>query len=139
MNYLKTYNLFESLTYNQILENIEDILLSISDMGYNIQTKLIKDYNYHIFVNIVDYQDYEVGPLEFTNEVEDDFDRLCEFVTENGFKMDKIYYKKIQPDGRIFNRMEREVSYNYETFKDETLGNKLAYLSFELKQIPGGY
>lgn len=140
MKYLKT---FESLTYKQILENIKDILLPISDMGYDINARLIKDYNYHIFVNIVDYKQYstiyEIGPLNFTKEIEEEFDRLYEFGIENGFKVDKIYYKYIQPDGRVFNFHSREVSYSYDDFKKEAIGKKLAYLSFDMKQVPGGY
>jgi hypothetical protein len=138
MRYIKRYNLFESLTYNQIVENIKDILLPISDLGYdNIEVKLVKDYNYYIFVNIINYKD---TPLSFV-EIEDDILRLNDFVNNNGFEVNEIYYKKVQPDGRIFNKHVRDVAHSCRHFINSMKHEKpfykeikLAFLSIVLKE-----
>lgn len=133
MRYIKSYNESRDfLTYNEILTGIEEVLLPISDLGYNIKVELVKDYNYHIFVNILGYENER---LDFTEEVEDEFDRLYDFTKENGFLINKVYYKAVQPDGRIFNFHNRETMNSYKGFKSEIRGKKLAFLSFELKQM----
>jgi hypothetical protein len=132
MRYIKSFNESKDfLDYSEFIRDIEDILLPISDLDYNIKVELVKDYVYHIFIRIIQYGD---NFLNFTKNIEDELDRLYDFTEENGFKIDKVYYKKVRPDGRIFNKGEREVS-NYEYFKKETRGSKLAFLSIELKQV----
>ena len=51
MRYLNKYKHYkESIDYKNILEDIEDILLPIKDLGYNdIKAKLVKEYEYYIF------------------------------------------------------------------------------------------
>lgn len=141
MRYLEKYKIFninilklENANYDSILQDIEDILLPIGDLGYNIKTKLVKDYEYIIFINIVDYDN---EPLLFNKDVEYEFDRLYEYLTQNELQIHTVYYKKLEPDGRIFNRGTRDMlnlsyfGFNY--LKNYLMDKKLAYLSFELK------
>lgn len=137
MRYLKKYTLFENNDYKNILEDINDILLPIKDLGYNnIKVKLIKDYNYIIFINIVDYDN---EPLVFNEDIEYEFDRLFDYLEQNNLKLNKVYYKKVESDGRIFNRGSRDIlnmSYfdiNY--LKKEIMSKKIAYISFEVEDL----
>ena len=137
MRYLKKYTLFENNDYKNILEDINDILLPIKDLGYNnIKVKLIKDYNYIIFINIVDYDN---EPLVFNEDIEYEFDRLFDYLEQNNLKLNKVYYKKVESDGRIFNRGTRDelnMSYfdiNY--LKKEIMSKKIAYISFEVEDL----
>lgn len=137
MRYLKKYTLFENNDYKNILEDINDILLPIKDLGYNnITVKLIKDYNYIIFINIVDYDN---EPLIFNEDIEYEFDRLFDYLEQNNLKLNKVYYKKVESDGRIFNKGTRDtlnMSYfdiNY--LKREIMNKKIAYLSFEVEDV----
>lgn len=137
MRYLKKYTLFENNDYKNILEDIYDILLPIKDLGYNnIKVKLIKDYNYIIFINIVDYDN---EPLMFNEYIEYEFDRLFDYLEQNNLKLNKVYYKKVESDGRIFNKGTRDtlnMSYfdtNY--LKKEIMNKKIAYLSFEVEDV----
>lgn len=137
MRYLKKYTLFENNDYKNILEDINDILLPIKDLGYNnIKVELIKDYNYIIFINIVDYDN---EPLVFNEDIEYEFDRLFDYLEQNNLKLNKVYYKKVESDGRIFNKGTRDtlnMSYfdiNY--LKKEIMNKKIAYLSFEVEDV----
>jgi len=147
MKYLNKYKHYkESIDYKNILEDIEDILLPIKDLGYNnIKAKLVKDYEYvaqylwkqnvYIFINVIDYDN---EPLLFNEDVEYEFDRLFEYLVQNEIEINMVYYKKVEPDGRIFNRGTRDalnMSYfdiNY--LKKMLMNEKIAYLSFELKK-----
>lgn len=132
MRYLKKYTLFENNDYKNILEDINDILLPIKDLGYNnITVKLIKDYNYIIFINIVDYDN---EPLIFNEYIEYEFDRLFDYLEQSNLKLNKVYYKKVESDGRIFNKGTRDalnMSYfdtNY--LKKEIMNKKNSILIF---------
>jgi hypothetical protein len=135
MKYLNKYKHYkESIDYKNILEDIEDILLPIKDLGYNnIKAKLVKDYEYYIFISIVDYDN---DPLIFSEDIYYDFDRLFDYLYQNNLKLNTVYYKKVEPDGRIFNRGTRDMlnmSYfdvNY--LKKMLMNEKIAYLSFEV-------
>ena len=129
--------LVENIDYKNILEDIEDILLPIKDLGYNnIKTKLIKDYEYIIFINIIDYNN---EPLLFNDDIFYEFDRLFEYLSQNELQIYTVYYKKVEPDGRIFNRGSRDalnLSYfGIDYFKKLIMNEKIAYLSFELKKL----
>lgn len=140
MRYLRAYKESVKINYDNILQDIEDILLPIGDMGYNIKVEIIRDYKvmeyvpYHIFINVVDYGN---EPLLFDDVVEDEFDRLFDYLKQNDIEINQVYYKKVEPDGRIFNRNSRDslnISYfgiNY--LKKYLMNEKIAFLSFELK------
>lgn len=129
--------LVENIDYKNILEDIEDILLPIKDLGYNnIKTELIKDYEYVIFINIMDYDN---EPLLFNDDILDEFDRLFEYLSQNRLEIYTVYYKKVEPDGRIFNRGTGDVLnlsyFGIDYFKKLIMNEKITYLSFELKKI----
>lgn len=129
--------LVENIDYKNILEDIEDILLPIKDLGYNnIKTELIKDYEYVIFINIIDYDN---EPLLFNDDILDEFDRLFEYLSQNRLEIYTVYYKKVEPDGRIFNRGTRDVLnlsyFGIDYFEKLIMNEKIAYLSFELKKL----
>lgn len=138
MRYLKKYTLFEDKgfrTYKEMVEEMEDILIPITDLGYNPDVKLINHYNKYIQVNIIRYEDDPLKP-ELLYIVEDEIDRLYEFAKSNGFLINKFYYKLVQPDGRIFNKYEDlETIHGYDNFKDIKKGREIAYLSIILNQI----
>jgi hypothetical protein len=133
MKYLHTFNesVKDFLTYSEILDEIKSILLPISDLGYEIEAELVKDYIYHMFVRIVDYSK---EPLEFNSDILDEIERLYDFTKDNGFIIDRVWYKEVRDDGRIFNKGNRE-SCGYESFIEMLYYKKLAYLSLELRQI----
>jgi hypothetical protein len=126
----------ENVEYDNILQDIDDILLPIRDLGYNIETSLIKDYEYFIFINIIDYDN---EPLIFSEDVVEEFDRLYEYLTQNRIQINSVYYKKVEPDGRIFNRGTRDMLnlsyFSFDYLKNFLMNEKLAYLSFELKKL----
>jgi len=72
------------------MEEMKDILLPISDMGYEIKTELNKTKDpYEIYVRIVTY----LNPtLEWDEEIESELIRLNEFSSDNGFKISKVNY-----------------------------------------------
>jgi hypothetical protein len=87
MRYLKTYNLFESKTdaedFEDLIQNIEDILLPISDMDNNPYVQENSNPN-EIIIRIVIYGD---KTLEVTNEVKDEFDRLNDYLDSKGYSI----------------------------------------------------
>jgi hypothetical protein len=147
MRYLNKYKHYkESIDYKNILEDIEDILLPIKDLGYNNikvnfnifgktigKRKRVKEYEYYIFINVIDYDN---DPLIFSEDIYYDFDRLFDYLYQNNLKLNTVYYKKVEPDGTIFNRFSRDLlnmSYfdiNY--LKKMLIDEKIAYLSFEV-------
>lgn len=126
----------EAFTYREVIEDIKDILSPIGDLGYNIETSLIKDYEYFIFINIINYEN---EPLLFNEDVVEEFDRLYEYLTQNRIQINSVYYKKVEPDGRIFNRGTRDMLnlsyFDFDYLKKFLMNGKLAYLSFELKKL----
>jgi hypothetical protein len=129
---MKKYESHRELKYSELIDEMELILLPFSDSGCSVEVKLVKDYVYHIFMRILNY---DSDPLKFDSEKWDDIDRAFDFSKQNGFSINKVYYKVVREDGRIFNKNNRDTSFSYETFKKEHINDKLAYLSFELKQI----
>ena len=86
---------------------------------------------YHIFINILDYSK---EPLEFNSDILDEIERLYEFTKDNGFVINRVWYKEMREGGRIFNKANRETC-GYDKFIEMLYYKKLAYLSLELKQI----
>lgn len=136
MKYLKSFN--EStvhLTYKQIEEEIKDILLPISDMGYDISVNFEKDFDtYRYYVRVVIYTD---PALVWSSEVEEEFDRLKDFAKENGFAISNVYYVAEESDGRVFNRRDRTIV-SYDEFLNNMKNHptkKLVNLLFTIDQI----
>jgi hypothetical protein len=97
MRYIKSYKIFESEKVNVMLQTIKDILLPISDMGYNPSAGMyrmvvdntvdwgpfVKDPT-ELTIRIVTYTD---DPLEITSEVIDEFNRLNDYLESSGYNM----------------------------------------------------
>jgi hypothetical protein len=101
MNHLKSYKVFESEKVNIMLQTIKDILLPISDMGYKPSVKdntvdwgpFVKDPT-ELIIRIVTYTDY---PLEITNDVIDEFNRLNDYLESSGYN---IYVRYVRGGGQ---------------------------------------
>ena len=102
MKYLKRFN--ESVNksnVDDIKENIKDILLPISDMGYEISItddrNLDADPTYFIrtgkfYIRVVSYTD---TPLKMNDEVTDEFIRMKEYLESSGFNsVESIYVRE---------------------------------------------
>lgn len=98
MKYLTPYKLFESDNYDdiniiEISQTIKDILLPISDKGYEIVVTDDVDLNGEfigtIIIKIVDYKD---NPLKVTDEVKEDFIRMNDYLESEGFNSIKAIY-----------------------------------------------
>lgn len=127
----------ENVEYDNILQDIEDILLPIRDLGYNIETELERGFtSTYIYLSIVNYDN---EPLIFSEYVVEEFDRLYEYLIQNRIQINSVYYKKVEPDGRIFNRGTRDMLnlsyFSFDYLKNFLMDEKLAYLSFELKKL----
>lgn len=133
MKYIKSFN-ESSLTYNQTKQNIEDILLPISDLGYDIDVNLEKGDVNKFYVRVVSYTD---TALEWSNEIEEEFDRLELFVKSNDFDITEVLYVLEEKDGRVFNRSNR-IGSSYGVFKERVKShdtNKIVNLLFVLEQM----
>jgi uncharacterized protein (UPF0297 family) len=104
MKYLKSKKVFENLSYNidDIKETIEDILLPISDKGYNItvthneysppksmSTDTTRGFT-SIVIKVVDRID---TPLKVTDEIKDEFIRMKDYLESEGFNPIKVIMK----------------------------------------------
>ena len=131
MHYIKSFNESKDfLTYSELMEYIKDILLPLSDLGYDIGTEIDKDTN-RIYVRVVRWWDQT---LVWNEEIEEEFNRLKQFSLENGFKLSKVYYITEEPDGREFKISDRKII-SYDSFL-EVIGDQIIVnLLFELEQI----
>jgi len=87
MRYIKSYKIFESEKVNVMLQTIKDILLPISDMGYNpsvVNNTFLHLLESELTIRIVTYTD---DPLEITSEVIDEFNRLNDYLESSGYNM----------------------------------------------------
>lgn len=135
MKYLKSFNESNNfMTYTEFMEQIKEILLPISDLGYDIGVEMTKDIDTNrIYVRVVRYDE---PPLKWNKEIEEEFNRLRDFSLENGFRLSKVYYIVQEPDGRVFNRSDRTII-SYEHFIDviNQDDREIVNLLFELEQI----
>jgi hypothetical protein len=133
MKYLKSFNeSIVSLKNKKIVEEIKDILLPISDMGYDINVNYERDLGAHRYIiRVVTYLD---KALIWSSSVEEEFDRLVDFLSEYELEIYKVYYVAEEKDGRILNRSNR-TTVNYDTFlenMEKHSTKKLINLLFEV-------
>lgn len=128
MRYIKSFNESKDfLTYNEFMGEVKEILLPISDMGYDIGVEMSKDIDTNrIYIRVVRYGD---PTLVWNDEIEEEFNRLKEFSLENGFKLSKVYYVPLS-----FNRNDRK-TISYDHFLEVIGEQKIVNLLFELEQI----
>ena len=105
MKYLTKYKLFENSNHDDIKSNIveiaqtvKEILLPISDMGYEISVLLKKEMVVDdvlkgkltgLIIRVVDYND---TPLKFNDEVKEEFIRMSDYLEYEGFNSIKAIY-----------------------------------------------
>jgi hypothetical protein len=90
MRYLKRYKLFESTEIKEvddIKEMIMDILLPISDMGYNISVNDTTQFT----IRVVIYTD---KPLKIDEDVKGEFDRMVYYLKSIGINNISVNYVK---------------------------------------------
>jgi hypothetical protein len=109
MKYLTKYRLFENSNYDNIKSNIveiaqtvKEILLPISDMGYEISVidDVLKGKLTGLIIKVVDFKD---TPLKVTDEVKDEFIRMNDYLESEGFNSIKAIYVGSQANirGRV--------------------------------------
>ena len=85
-HYLKRFN--ESNT-DDIIENVKDILLPISDMGYEISVTEDEDQS-QLIIRVVSWGDQS---LLITDEVKDEFMRMKDYLQSEGYNsIEALYY-----------------------------------------------
>ena len=93
MRYLKRFN--ESHT-DDIIQTVKDILLPISDMGYEIS--VIEDDRlepiYQLIIRVVSWGDMS---LLITDEVKEEFIRMKDYLESEGYNSIKVYYHIATP------------------------------------------
>ena len=119
MRYIKSYKIFESEKMNDMLQTIKDILLPISDMGYNpsvVDNTVDWSHLNTIFVppteliiRIVTYTD---DPLEITSEVIDEFNRLNDYLESFGYNMCVKYVNPASCEKSAWKCQQLEDTYN---------------------------
>lgn len=77
---IKKFNNFIREDLNEMILDMEYILLSFSDLGYNPSLVLEKDY---LYVRLVIYTD---KPLVWNTNLEEDINKLNSFARQNGFE-----------------------------------------------------
>ena len=95
MKYLKRFN--ESHT-DDIIENVKDILLPISDMGYDVSVKhyIINGDTNQLIIRVVTYVD---KPLLIIDEVKEEFIRMRDYLHSEGYNsIDAHYYTRLNVD-----------------------------------------
>jgi hypothetical protein len=93
MKYLKSFNESGKDQIEEIKQTIKDILIPISDKGYEIVVKDDVDLNGEfigtIIIKVVDYKE---TPLKITDEVKDEFIRMNDYLESEGFNSIKAIY-----------------------------------------------
>ena len=103
MKYLKRFNeSVDESNIEEIKQTIKDILLPISDMGYDIS--ITEDPTYFtrtgkFYIRVVGYTD---DPLKMSDEVKDEFIRMKEYLESLGINSVKtLYVKEPTPSSQI--------------------------------------
>ena len=96
MKHLKTYKIFESS--DDIKQVIKDILLPISDMGYDIS---VNGDDSELVIRVVIWGD---EPLLITDEVKDEFIRMKDYLQSEGYNSikSKFYLNDRSRDEKEF-------------------------------------
>jgi len=103
MKYLKRFNeSVDESNIDDIKQTIKDILLPISDMGYEIS--ITEDPTYFtqtgkFYIRVVTYTD---TPLKMNDEIKDEFIRMKEYLESLGINSVKaLYVKEPTPSSQI--------------------------------------
>ena len=88
MRYLKTFN--ESNT-NDVIQTVKDILLPISDMGYEISVTKNES---QLIIRVVSWGDQS---LLITDEVKEEFMRMKDYLESEGYNSIEVLYHLATP------------------------------------------
>jgi hypothetical protein len=96
MKYLKRFNeSVDKSNIEEIKQTIKDILLPISDMGYEISVTDDVDFNGELTGIIIRVVSYTDTPLKMNDEVTDEFIRMKEYLESSGFNsVESIYVRE---------------------------------------------
>ena len=97
MKYLKRFNkslIFTSVMIGEIKQTIKDILLPISDMGYEIDVTndVVINGELPLIIRVVSYTD---PPLKMNDGVKDEFIRMNDYLESLGINSVEALYVKI--------------------------------------------
>jgi hypothetical protein len=84
MRYLRKYN--ESSENDSVKQTVKDILLPISDMGYDIS---VTGDNENLVIRVVSWGD---KPLLITDEVKEEFIRMKDYLQSEGYNSIQALY-----------------------------------------------
>ena len=88
MKYLKRFN--ESNT-DDVIENVKDILLPISDMGYDIS---VTGDNENLVIRVVSWGDQS---LLISDDVKEEFMRMKDYLQSEGYNSIEVLYHLATP------------------------------------------
>jgi len=119
MRYLKTYKIFESNT-DDVMQTVKDILLPISDMGYDIS---VTGDNENLVIRVVSWVDQS---LLITDEVKEEFMRMRDYLQSEGYNSIEVLYHLATP-GAISSRDIKEFDdfMKYESWQGVKIQNLL--------------
>jgi hypothetical protein len=96
MKYLKRFNeSVDKSNIEEIKQTIREILLPISDMGYEISVTDDVDFNGEltgIIIRVVSSVAFADPPLKMEDEVKDEFIRMNDYLESSGFNSVKAIY-----------------------------------------------
>jgi hypothetical protein len=93
MKYLKRFNeSVDKSNIEEIKQTIREILLPISDMGYEVSVTDDVDFNGELTGIIIRVVSYTDTPLKMEDEVKDEFIRMNDYLESSGFNSVKAIY-----------------------------------------------
>ena len=117
MRYLRKYN--ESNT-DDVIQTVKDILLPISDMGYEISV-IEENYLFQLIIRVVSWTD---KPLWITDEVKEEFIRMKDYLQSEGYNSIEVLYH-LAGGGALSSREIEEFDrfMRYEQWQKVKIGN----------------
>ena len=92
MKYLKKYKLFESYFNEDIIAELNDILLELSDLGYFVDLREIKGTN-HLNPDKIRVFIGGIAKSNFTyDEVKEVFERMTDYMESEDFTILNLFY-----------------------------------------------
>ena len=142
MKYLKRFNesvIFTSVMIGEIKQTIKDILLPISDMGYEISVTddvVINGVLTGLIIRVVSYTD---PILKMNDEVKDEFIRMNDYLESLGINsVEALYVKVIDSIGKTSGnkiRLDRSGRGKIHSMKNCELRNLLFVVKFNPQSL----
>ena len=110
MKYLKRFNESVENVSDDIKQTIKDILLPISDMGYEISV-IEENYLFQLIIRVVSWTD---KPLWKTAEVKEEFIRMKDYLQSEGYNSIEVLYHLATPgalSSRVIEEFDRFMRY----------------------------